>query len=659
MLGLLWLVPALPFAGFLILTLASTRLPRRWTAIVGAGSVGLAAVWALALSVRFLSSPPAGQSFTQTIWTWMQVAGFSPQIAFRLDALSLIMMLVVTFVGFLIHLYSAEFMIDEEGYSRFFAYMNLFVGSMLTLVLADDLLLLYLGWEGVGLCSYLLIGFWYREPENGRAARKAFVVTRVGDTALAVGFFLLFQQLGTLEIQEVMQRALAQWAAGSGLAVAAAALLLGGAVGKSAQLPLQTWLPDAMAGPSPVSALIHAATMVTAGVYLIARTHVLFALAPAVMLAVAIVGALTLLLAGFSALTQRDIKRVLAYSTMSQIGYMFLALGVGAWSAAIFHFMTHAFFKALLFLGAGTIILSLRHEHDMFKMGGLRKELPATFWTFLIGSASLAALPLVTAGFYSKDLILWEAWSSAAGSPWLWAAGLIGALLTSLYTFRMVFVTFYGEPQPLVEELSPLPRFGARIRIPLVALAFLSVAGGFLELPRTLGNRPFLSDFLHSVLPGAQTAQGGTTTELLLQGIAAVVSLGGVYLAYLLILRRRRLTERWASSPLGSALHRRWSASWGFDGLYARLLVRPYVWLARTSRGDVLDWLYDAIFARPYHWLARTNRQDVVDLFFERLGRLAEALSDLLSRTQTGRVRWYAAGIALGAVIVIALVVLL
>src|SRR6201993_1147111 len=333
--------------------------------------------------------------------------GFQPEIAFYLDPVSLLMLLVVTFVGFLIHLYSVEYMRDDEGYARFFAYMNLFVASMIILVLANNFLLLYLGWEGVGLCSFLLIGFWYQDPANVRAASKAFIVTRFGDTAFAVGLFLLFTRLGTLDIQELMHRASARWAPGSGVAIAAAALLLGGAVGKSAQLPLQTWLPDAMAGPTPTSALIHAATMVTAGVYLIARTHVLFALAPPVQFAVAVIGIATLLLAGFSALTQHDIKRVLAYSTVSQIGYMFLALGVGAWQAAIFHFMTHAFFKALLFLGAGVIINALHDEHSIFRMGGLRKELPVTFWPFLIAGCSLAGLPFITAGFFSKDLIIW------------------------------------------------------------------------------------------------------------------------------------------------------------------------------------------------------------------------------------------------------------
>ncbi|MEO6911384.1 MAG: NADH-quinone oxidoreductase subunit L, partial [Edaphobacter sp.] len=354
MLGLLWLVPAVPFLSALML--AVLRLPRKLVAWIAVGSIAVSSIVSLLVTFSFLHTPPAANAYTQVLWTWLDVGGFHPEIALYLDPLSLIMVVVVAFVSFLIHLYSTEFMIEDDGYARFFAYMNLFVASMLTLLLANNFLLLYLGWEGVGLCSYLLIGFWYRDPENGRAGRKAFIVTRVGDTAMLIGLFLLFHDLGTLNIQELMQRAPQHWAIGSGAAVAAAFLLLGGAVGKSAQLPLQTWLPDAMAGPTPVSALIHAATMVTAGVYLIARTHVLYSLAPSAQFAVAVVGAATLLIAGFSALTQWDLKRVLAYSTISQIGYMFLALGVGAWPAAIFHFMTHAFFKALLFLAGGVVI---------------------------------------------------------------------------------------------------------------------------------------------------------------------------------------------------------------------------------------------------------------------------------------------------------------
>jgi NADH-quinone oxidoreductase subunit L len=627
-LGLLWMIPVLPFAGFLVLALIGPRLSRRGVASIGVGSIGLSTLVTLLVGGRFIASPPMGHAYVQTLWTWMRVGDFTPGITLYLDALSLVMMLVITFVGLLIHLYSTEFMRHDEGYSRFFAYMNLFVGSMLTLVVADNLLLLYLGWEGVGLCSYLLIGFWYTDPANGRAARKAFIVTRIGDTAMAIGLFLLFNHLGTLQIQELMQRASQTWPPGSGLAVAAAALLLGGALGKSAQLPLQTWLPDAMAGPTPVSALIHAATMVTAGVYLIARTHVLFTLAPAVQSTVAVIGAATLLLAGFSALTQWDIKRVLAYSTISQIGYMFLALGVGAWSAAIFHFMTHAFFKALLFLGAGVVIQVLHEEHDMFRMGGLRKALPLTFWTFLIASASLAALPLVTAGFYSKDLILWEAWSAPAGSPWLWAAGLAGALLTAMYTFRMVFLTFFGPPKAQVHR-----KPGLGMQMPLVVLAVLSVVGGFVQLPGPWGDVPLFSGFLQSALSVASAVSGEGSTELALQFIAAAASLLGICLAYVLFLRYPQSTANLVRTSWGAALHRYWLAGWGFDWLYDRCLVQPYVWLARADANDVIDPIYDGIA-----WLTQLGYHD-------------------LSRTQTGQVRRYAMGIAIGAVIIIAIVV--
>jgi NADH-quinone oxidoreductase subunit L len=636
MLTLLWLIPALPLLGFVILTLLSGEVTsRRVIALIGVGTVGLSAFVTLLVGASFMLNPPPEHFFVQVYWTWMNIDGFAPQIALRLDALSLVMIMVVTFVGFLIHLYSAEFMQDEEGYERFFSYMNLFVGAMLILLLADNLLLMYLGWEGVGLCSYLLIGFWYRDPANGRAARKAFIVTRVGDAALAVGLFVLFDRLGTLQFQDLMQRVVQQWPVNSTLAITAAVLLLGGAVGKSAQLPLQIWLPDAMAGPTPVSALIHAATMVTAGVYLIARTHVLFAQAPIVMTAVALIGAATLLLAGFSALTQRDIKRVLAYSTMSQVGYMFLALGVGAWSAAIFHFMTHAFFKALLFLGAGVVIARLHHEHDMFKMGGLRKELPLTFWTFLVASASLAALPLVTAGFYSKDKILWDVWSSAQGGPWLWVAGLFGALLTSLYTFRMVFVTFFGESHQLVKENLPLPRPGIRIQLPLVVLGALSVAGGLVELPGTLGNLPLLSDFLHTVLPPENMALSGTGNELLFQLISALVVLAGLAIAYLFYVRSPQSAARLSHSPVGSVVHQFWFSGWGFDWLDNRFIVQPFVWLASK------------------------DKDDFIDLFYDGLARLNVAFYRWLSEVQNGLIRRYVLGVALGAVIVIALVVLL
>ncbi len=630
MLEFLWLIPALPFAGFLVLALTGRRLSRGGIAAVGVGSVGLSCIVAFAVAAGFIGKALPGHFYVQRLWPWLSVGGFNPEISLYLDALSLVMMMVVTFVGFLIHLYSSEFMIEEEGYGRFFAYMNLFVGSMLTLVLADNLLLLYLGWEGVGLCSYLLIGFWYKEPANGLAARKAFVVTRVGDTAMIIGLFLLFTNLGTLQIQEVMRLAAERWAAGSGLAIAAAALLLGGALGKSAQLPLQTWLPDAMAGPSPVSALIHAATMVTAGVYLIARTHVIFSLAPVVQEAVAVIGALTLLLAGFSALTQTDIKRVLAYSTISQIGYMFLALGVGAWSAAIFHFMTHAFFKALLFLGAGIVINALHEEHNMFKMGGLRTQVPVTFWTFLIGASSLSALPFVTAGFYSKDLILFETWASPAGSRWLWAAGLLGAFLTSLYTFRMVFVTFFGDAKMQVSR-----KPGGIMTAPVVILAVLSVLAGFIELPSTLGDVRIFTNFLGSALPAETVSPGGAGDGMALMIVASAVSLAGIFAAYFLFVGKNRAADLLAGLAPGRMLHRIWFSGWGFDWLYDLLLVRPFVWFARSNKDDFTDLVYLGMI-----WLT---------------GRF----NNLLSLSQKGKVRFYAAGIAFGAVVVVAIAVFL
>jgi NADH-quinone oxidoreductase subunit L len=630
MLELLWLVPSLPFAGFLILALSGRRLPGRTAAFIGVCSVGFSALIAFIVGTSFISLPPPGYSYTQVLWTWMQVSGFIPKIAFYLDSLSVVMILVVTFVSFFIHLYSVEFMKDEEGYSIFFAYMNLFVGSMLTLVLADNLLLLYLGWEGVGLCSYLLIGFWYRDPANGRAAIKAFVVTRIGDASMAVGLFLLFTVFGTLRIQEILYLALQKWPEGSALAVASAALLLGGAVGKSAQLPLQTWLPDAMAGPTPVSALIHAATMVTAGVYLIARTHVLFTLAPAVQSAVAVIGAVTLLIAGISAMTQRDIKRVLAYSTISQIGYMFLALGVGAWSAAIFHFMTHAFFKALLFLGAGAVIIGMNQEHDMFKMGGLRKQLPVTFWTFLIGSASLSALPLITAGFYSKDMILWQVWASDKGSYWLWLAGFIGAFLTSIYTFRMFFLTFAGNA---TSDVTRKP--GPLTTIPLVTLAVLSIIGGFIEIPETLGNLPIFANFLHTVLPVVPISYADLKMEGNLQFITSLISLIGIIFAYRVFLHSPQHTghmERIMRSPITTAIYCFLFQGWNFDLLYDKFIVQPFVWTARLNRKDFIDYIYKGIT------------------------KLGLILNSVLSFTQSGKVRWYAAGIAVGAVIIIGIV---
>jgi NADH-quinone oxidoreductase subunit L len=629
MLHLLWLVPAIPFASAALLMIFGPRMDRRSAAFLGCGSIGLSAIISILIAWRFIALPPAGGSYTQHLWTWMSVAGFQPGISLYLDALSLIFLIVVTFVSFFIHVYSAEYMEGDEGFSRFFAYMNLFVASMVMLILGDNLLLLYLGWEGVGVCSYLLIGFWYTDPKNGLAAQKAFIVTRVGDTAMALGLFLLYQQLGTLTIQPLMHAAQMQWPHGSLHATAAGLLLLGGACGKSAQLPLQTWLPDAMAGPTPTSALIHAATMVTAGVYLIARTHVLYSLAPTAQHAVAVVGAVTLIAAGFAALVQNDIKRILAYSTVSQIGYMFLGLGVGAWTAAIFHFMTHAFFKALLFLASGMVITSMHHEQNIFKMGGLRKHLRLAYWAFVIGGSSLAGLPLITAGFYSKGLILWGALSSPVGSTTLWFFGTVGVFMTSLYTFRLIFITFHGECHHL-----PSHKTGWLMGVPVVVLSTLSIIGGYVELPAYLGNHPWFTDFLQSALPA--TAEGHAAMgEMGAEGLVILTFFFGLAAAWFFFLKRRDLSEALASNGLGRLLHRWWYTDWG------------------------MDWLYDRLFVRPVNWFSRTNKSDAVDLIYTGAAAITRVGWGSLSLTETGRVRWYATALVLGTVIFVLIVALL
>jgi NADH-quinone oxidoreductase subunit L len=624
MLWLLAIVPALPLLGFGALLFAGGVLGRRGVAWVGAGSVGLSAVVALVVTTSFLASPPAGDAYHQVLWTWWSVAGLRPQVAFTLDAVSVVWMLVITFVGFLIHLYSTGHMARDESYRRFFVYMNLFVFSMLVLVLADNLVLLFLGWEGVGLCSYLLIAFWHKDLQNVYSGRKAFIVTRVGDTAFIVGLFLLFAKGHTLAIQPLMAT-VGVWG-GGGVAAAAALLLLGGAVGKSAQLPLQTWLPDAMAGPSPVSALIHAATMVTAGVYLIVRTHALYTAAPDVRLTVAIVGAATLLYAGLSALNQRDIKRVLAYSTISQIGYMFLALGVGAWTAAVFLFMCHAFFKALLFLSAGVIIEAQDDEHDIFRMGGLRRALPVAFWSFLIGAAALAALPLITSGFYAKDLVLEETLASVDGSVWLWAAGVAGSLVTAVYIFRVVFVVFWG---PLRIPVGHRP--SSAEKLPLYLLSGLSLVAGLLALPRTWSAWQPFAGFLTTSVPETVT-KGLTSATWLTTAVETAVTLVGLLAAWWVYLRRAA-REGWALAPSTS-----------------RAALFLY-------RGWDFDRLYDTVFVAPARWFAHVSRNDLVEPVVGGIAALAKAANHGLSLTQNGRVRSYALvigiGVAAGALVVL------
>ncbi|MEJ7740558.1 MAG: NADH-quinone oxidoreductase subunit L [Chitinophagaceae bacterium] len=618
-------IPLLPLAGFLILAFAGRRLPGTVIAIIGAGSICASAAITLVLAVRFLQSPPDGGAYTQHVWQWISIGKLSVPFSLSLDALSLVFVFIITFVGALIHIYSVAFMRKDRDYARFFASMNLFVCAMLILVMADNLLLMYLGWEGVGLCSYLLIGFWYETPANSRAANKAFYITRIGDTAMAIGLFLLFKELETLNISEILSQSPAHFANDSNNITWIALLLLAGGMGKSAQLPFQTWLPDAMAGPSPVSALIHAATMVTAGVYLVARMHTVFELSPVAMTATAVVGALTLLVAGCTAVVQTDIKRILAYSTISQIGYMFLALGVGAWSAAIFHFFTHAFFKALLFLAAGVVIESLHHEHNIFKMGGLKNKMPVVFSCFLAGAAALAALPLVTAGFFSKDQILWYAWSAANGNVLLWIVALAGAFITAFYSTRLMLVVFWGEMKTQISE------YPSRLMtVPLIVLAILSIVGGFIEWPHNLLHITLFSDHLQQVLPET-SLKADLPPEIIFQVIAVLATFSAIWLGYYLYIKKTDLVHNWKQTPGNNAIIQFFYSGWGFDQLYHTLFVSPFLYITRINKADVIDQLY--------HGIARAN----------------VSMNRVLSVSQNGSLRWYVVGVLIGILFIITL----
>ena len=600
----LWLIPSLPLMGFLLLVLGHGRCSRSLARLVGVGSVAMAALVTIWVTLDFYSLG-ATQTYQVELWPWFRAGVFEVSFGLYLDGLALSMLLVITGVGSLIHWYASGYMWQDPDYQRFFAYMNLFVAAMLVLVLADNLVLLFLGWEGVGLCSFLLIGFWHQDPANGYAARKAFVVTRVGDTAFAIGLFLLYRELGTLDLPTIMALAPEMFDLGGNRPTLIAALLLAGALGKSAQLPLHTWLPDAMAGPTPVSALIHAATMVTAGVYLIARNHSIFLQAPNVLLAVAFIGLFTLLVSGFAALNQTDIKRVLAYSTMSQIGYMFFALGVGAWSESIFHLMTHAIFKALLFLTAGSIILALHHEQDIRSMGGLRRQLPIPFWCFVIGSACLVALP-PTSGFFSKEAILNASWQLPGYGPWLWAGGVLGAFITAIYTFRLLFLVFFGP-----QKVQPHEPKGWQFHPPLIILATLSLGAGWFVLPS------------QGALPPSPSGHPPLWTLVVAIGLPLL----GIGIAYQVYVRQQWQGLRIAQWPL---LRQFFLRGWGFDGLYQRL------------------------FLTPFTTLAQLNRKDIVDQLPTRVVQLSLTLHKTFIQLQNGQLRFYITTLACAAIIILA-----
>src|SRR5712691_617135 len=512
-LDLIWLIPLFPAAGFVINGLLGKRMSKTAVGVIGCGVVLISFIFSAGAVYQLLQLDAEHRSHTVTLYRWINgglahtrsggVADFSVDWGFLLDPLSSVMVLVVTGIGFLIHIYSIGYMHDEDGFYRFFAYMNLFMFSMLTLVLGSNYLMMFIGWEGVGLCSYLLIGYYFHKRSAGDAAKKAFVVNRVGDWGLSIGIMLIFATFGSLEFNVVGEKVREGVMSGAfhvsdTIFITIALALFVGAAGKSAQIPLYVWLPDAMEGPTPVSALIHAATMVTAGVYMVSRSNFIYQMAPQAMTVVAVIGAVTAFFAASIALVQTDIKRVLAYSTVSQLGYMFLALGVGAFAAGIFHLMTHAFFKALLFLGSGSVIHAMHHEQDMRKMGALRKKIPWTFGTMLVGTLAIAGTPLM-AGFFSKDEILWRAFSSRQGHVLLWLLGAAVAGMTAFYMFRLLFMTFYGESRVDHHTAQHIHESPHSMTVPLIILAIGSVVAGYIGFPAWLGGSNAFEKFLEPV----------------------------------------------------------------------------------------------------------------------------------------------------------------
>jgi NADH-quinone oxidoreductase subunit L len=649
----LWLIPALPLAGFLVNGLLGTKLGKRFVSIVGVGSVGLATLVAFTRLYQYVFVLPRlsgdvnghGITLVESVANWIAAGDFTAEIAFRIDPLSALMTSFVTFVGFLIHVYSIGYMRHDEtdaGYARFFAYLNLFMFSMLMLVLAQNFLLMFVGWEGVGLCSYLLIGYYYEQAFAPSAGKKAFVVNRIGDWGFLLGMFGLVSQFGTLDYDRVFTAAAGDPSRYAPFLTLIALCLFLGAVGKSAQVPLYVWLPDAMAGPTPVSALIHAATMVTAGVYMVARCNVIFRLAPDAMLVVAVVGAVTALLAALIGLAQNDIKKVLAYSTVSQLGYMFLACGVGAFTAGMFHVMTHAFFKACLFLGAGSVMHAMSGELDMRKMGGLKSRLPITYATFLIASLTIAGIPPL-AGFFSKDAILAATFEAGSGvGRILFAVGLFTAGLTAFYMFRLVSQTFHGSFRGTPEQDHHVHESPKSMTAPLVILATLSVVGGLVGIPAALGGSDRFAAFLAPIfLPFAGRAPHAEhalshATEWLLMASSVAVALGGLLLAW-----------KWYAKD-GGRVPARLAAS--FPAAYA--------FVADKFR---VDELYDAVVVYPFTALARFCWKVIdvliIDGTLNAGAFLVELAGDLLRFLQTGNVRNYALSFLLGVVALMLIVV--
>jgi NADH-quinone oxidoreductase subunit L len=664
----IWLIPLFPLAGAATMFFIGRRLSNGVVSAVGVGSVGLSMIFAFGAILQLIAREPAQRVVEVILFDWVpagamhtmsgRLVNFNAQWAMLLDPLSAVMLGVVTGVGFLIHVYSTGYMAHEGGYYRFFGYLNLFMFSMLVLVLGNNLLLLFVGWEGVGLCSYLLIGFYFLRKSASDAGKKAFIVNRIGDAGFVLGLLLLLNAIGTLRFTEIGPAIEAGgFTVGNGVMTAIALLLFVGATGKSAQIPLYVWLPDAMEGPTPVSALIHAATMVTAGVYMITRMNMVFQLAPVALAAVAMIGAVTAIYAASMGLVQHDIKRVLAYSTVSQLGYMFLALGVGAFTAGIFHLMTHAFFKALLFLGSGSVIHALGGEQDMRKMGGLWSKIPITAWTFLLATIAISGIPPL-AGFVSKDAILAASFNAR---PLLWAIGFVTAGMTAFYMFRLVFLTFFGEsrvPHDVEHHIHESPR---SMTVPLMILAVLSVVGGWIGWPESLGGSDHFAKFLdpviarHAEVIAAVPEATQYTTEYELMAVSVLVALVGIGLARFFYLRRPTipgtLAARWGG--LYRLIYNKYYVDQIYDAMFVNRTKDLGTTLGAFDRGVI-----DGLFVNGAGWVTRAFSSIsmvwdkwIIDGLVNLAARIVWIFSYPVRMIQSGRVSNYALLIVLGVLV--------
>jgi len=652
MVDYVWLIPVFPAIGFMINGFFGRSLGKKVVSWVGPSVIGLSFLTSILIFFELIGKPPSERLFEKVIFDWVVSGSFQTVIGYQIDPLSILMALVVTGVSFFIHIYSVGYMHDDPGYTRYFTYLNLFVFMMLNLILANNFLLMFVGWEGVGLCSYLLIGFWYEKDSAANAGKKAFVVNRVGDFGFILGIFLLFINFGTLDFTDIFGSLQKNpQLLDTNTVTIITILLFIGACGKSAQIPIYVWLPDAMEGPTPVSSLIHAATMVTAGVYMVARCNVLYSMAPISMAIVAIVGVATAIYTASIGFCQNDIKKVLAYSTISQLGYMFLGVGVGAFSAGIFHLMTHAFFKGLLFLGAGSVMHALSGELDMRKMGALRKKIPYTFWTFFIATLAIAGIPGLS-GFFSKDEILWQAFSSSHGHILLWAVAAIAAGMTAFYMFRALFMTFFGESRvdhDVAHHIHESPKI---MTVPLMVLAVLSVIGGYIGIPHVLGGANHIHEFLAPVLGGGAEpakahagisiisqawASGGeagghsAALELLMMVISVVIALIGIGTAYLFYVKNpalpKMLAERW-------------------KGLYKLVFNKYYV-----------DELYEILFINSLKNLGtglwKGFDEFVIDGSINGTAYLIGVISGAMRKIQTGVVQSYAFSMIIGGIVLV------